>query len=93
MEHFAIWLITSLMVTWGMYFTVFRSIKKFQNEAKHKGLKFMILLVLSWVAVGLFILTDNPLIQNIIMALGLVVILLLYSLFFVFTGNREDDDE
>ena len=93
MYNFAIWLITIIMVTWGMYFTVYRSIKKFQNEVRYKGLKFIILLVFTWIVVGLFIVTENQLTQNIIMVVGLIILLFLYSLFFVIMGDGGDKED
>lgn len=93
MEHFGIWLITSFMVTWGMYFTVYRSIKRFQNDVQYKELKFFICVVFMWIVVGVVVVTDNPVTQNILMLIGLIISLLIYSFFFVFKGEGRDKEK
>jgi hypothetical protein len=77
------WLFISAIVTWGLYMKVYSSIKDFQKDVKNPKLKFLIFLVLVWILIAVVVSINERAVQNVVMFIGLVVTLSVYSVFFV----------
>lgn len=86
------WLIVCGFVTLGMYIKSYSFIKTHQPDIRNRNLKFLLVLVTMWIAVGVIVYIDNRAIQDVAALIGLVITLAVYGLFFVFKKFNGEQD-
>lgn len=88
-----VFLVTSFLVTWGLYIKSWSFIKRWQTDISNAGLKFFTVVLLIWITIGVVVAIDVKPLQEIAFLMGFVVSMSVYGMFFVFKKFNSGIDD